>query len=119
MAASYVDQFEGGYRVAGTRISLDSIVYAFNSGHSPETIAQSFPVLTLEQVYGSIATTSAIARRSIATSSSRTRTTRPNGRQRAQPTRSSTRNSRMPAAGLPDDSAAQGLRTPAGGALLA
>jgi uncharacterized protein (DUF433 family) len=53
--AGYVDQFEGAYRVAGTRVSLDSIVYAFNSGHPPETIAQSFPVLTLEQVYGSIA----------------------------------------------------------------
>ena len=55
MAARYVDQLEGAYRVAGTRVSLDSIVYAFNDGHSPETIAQSFPVLTLEQVYGSIA----------------------------------------------------------------
>lgn len=55
MAASYVDQFEGAYRIAGTRVSLDSIVFAFNSGHSPETIAQSFPVLTLEQVYGAIA----------------------------------------------------------------
>jgi hypothetical protein len=55
VAASHVDRFEGGYRVVGTRVSLDSIVYAFKSGHSPETIARSFPVLTLEQVYGSIA----------------------------------------------------------------
>jgi uncharacterized protein (DUF433 family) len=55
VAASYVDQFEGAYRISGTRVALGSIVYAFNSGHSPETIAQSFPVLTLEQVYGSIA----------------------------------------------------------------
>jgi len=30
-------------------------MYAFIDGHSPEAIAQSFPVLTLEQVYGSIA----------------------------------------------------------------
>jgi uncharacterized protein (DUF433 family) len=55
MAASYVDQFEDAYRVAGTRVSLDSIVYAFIDGHSPEALAESFPVLTLEQVYGSIA----------------------------------------------------------------
>jgi uncharacterized protein (DUF433 family) len=55
MEASYVDHVEGAYRVAGTRVSLDSIVYAFKNGHSPETIAQSFPVLTLEQIYGSIA----------------------------------------------------------------
>ena len=54
MAASYVDLFEGAYRVAGTRVSLDSIVYAFISGQSAESIAQSFPVLTLEQVYGAI-----------------------------------------------------------------
>src|SRR5688572_26437434 len=55
MATCYVEMREGGYRVAGSRISLDSVVYAFIGGQSPETIAQSFPVLTLEQVYGSIA----------------------------------------------------------------
>jgi len=49
-----VEQREGFYRVAGTRVSLDSIVYAFLSGQSAESIAQSFPVLTLEQVYGAI-----------------------------------------------------------------
>ncbi len=51
---NYVEVFEGAYRIAGTRVSLDSIVYAFNEGQSPETIAQSFPVLELEQVYGAI-----------------------------------------------------------------
>jgi uncharacterized protein (DUF433 family) len=35
--------------VAGTRVSLDSIVYAFLDGQSAEAIAQAFPVLTLEQ----------------------------------------------------------------------
>ena len=54
MSAEYVEQREGVYRVAGTRVSLDSIVYAFISGQSAESIAQSFPVLTLEQVYGAI-----------------------------------------------------------------
>jgi len=52
---SYVDEHDGGYWVAGTRVSLDSIVYAFLQGDSPESIAQSFPVLTLEQVYGAVA----------------------------------------------------------------
>jgi uncharacterized protein (DUF433 family) len=51
---SYVEQQEGIYRVAGTRVSLDSIVYAFLDGHTAESIQQSFPVLTLEQVYGAI-----------------------------------------------------------------
>ena len=54
MSAEYVEQREGFYRVAGTRVSLDSIVYAFLSGQSAESIAQSFPVLKLEQVYGAI-----------------------------------------------------------------
>ena len=55
MNKQYVEQRDGGYWVAGTRVSLDSMVYAFLSGQTAETIAQSFPVLTLEQVYGAIA----------------------------------------------------------------
>ncbi len=51
---AYVDQRDGGYWVAGTRVSLDSIVYAFRDGRSPESIARDFPVLCLEQVYGAI-----------------------------------------------------------------
>jgi uncharacterized protein (DUF433 family) len=46
---------EGNYYVAGTRISLDSIVHAFRRGESPETICQNFELLDLEQVYGAIA----------------------------------------------------------------
>lgn len=55
MSKQYVEQRDGGYWVAGTRVSLDSIVYAFLGGQTAESIAQSFPVLTLEQVYGAIA----------------------------------------------------------------
>ena len=55
MAHEYVEQHDGGYWVAGSRISLDSVVYAFLEGLAPETIvAECFPVLTLEQVYGAI-----------------------------------------------------------------
>ena len=50
----YVEQRDGGYWITGARISLDSVVYAFLRGASPESIAQSFPVLTLEQVYGAV-----------------------------------------------------------------
>ena len=46
----YVDFRSGGYYVAGTRVSLDSIVYSFRSGDSPETIQRNFNTLTLEQV---------------------------------------------------------------------
>ena len=55
MSSQYVDKREGGCWVAGTRVSLDSIVYAFLERQTAESIAQSFPVLTLEQVYGAIA----------------------------------------------------------------
>src|SRR6266481_1457013 len=52
---AYIEQRDGGYYVAGTRVSLDSLVYGFRSGESPETIQQQFPSLSLEQVYGAIA----------------------------------------------------------------
>ena len=55
MSSQYVEQRDEGYWVAATRVSLDSIVYAFLDGQTAESIAQSFPVLTLEQVYGAIA----------------------------------------------------------------
>lgn len=55
MAKEYVEKREGAYRISGTRVSLDSVVYAFLRGASPESIAQSFPALTLEEVYGAIA----------------------------------------------------------------
>jgi uncharacterized protein (DUF433 family) len=55
MEKRYVEQRDEGYWVAGTRVSLDSIVFTFLDGLSPEMIvAECFPVLTLEQVYGAI-----------------------------------------------------------------
>jgi len=53
-AKSYVEFRNDAYWVEGTRISIDSVVYAFRSGASPESIVQSFPLLSLEQVYGAI-----------------------------------------------------------------
>jgi uncharacterized protein (DUF433 family) len=55
MSEQYIEQRDGGYWVAETRVSLDSIVYAFREGLSPETIVKDcFPSLTLEQVYGAV-----------------------------------------------------------------
>jgi uncharacterized protein (DUF433 family) len=51
----YVEQRNGGYYVAGTRVSLDSVVYAFLKGASPEGIQDSFSALNLEQIFGSLA----------------------------------------------------------------
>ena len=55
MEKKYVEKRGGGYYVAGTRVSLDSIVYMFRERASPEYIHHSFSVLTLEEVYGAIA----------------------------------------------------------------
>lgn len=55
MAKEYIEERDGNYYVAGTRISLDSIVHAFHRGESPETICQNFELLSLEEVYGAIA----------------------------------------------------------------
>ena len=54
MSPTYVQKQHDVYRIMGSRVSLDSIVYAWWAGQSAETIAQSFPALTLEQVYGAI-----------------------------------------------------------------
>ncbi len=40
------------WRVAGTRVSVDSIVHAFSGGATPEQIVQDYEALTLAQVYG-------------------------------------------------------------------
>jgi uncharacterized protein (DUF433 family) len=56
MQSEYIEQRNGGYYVAGTRISLDSVVYAFNRGDSPERILEEFPLLDrMSRVYGAIA----------------------------------------------------------------
>ncbi len=54
MAKEYVEKRNGGYYIAGSRVSLDSIVFGFLNGASPESIQHSFSALTLEQVYGGI-----------------------------------------------------------------
>jgi uncharacterized protein (DUF433 family) len=55
MQKEYVSDVEGGYRVAGTRVSLDSLVYLFREGMSAESMVESYPTLTLEQVHGALA----------------------------------------------------------------
>jgi uncharacterized protein (DUF433 family) len=55
MPVDYVELREANYFVRGSRVSLDSVVYGFLNGESPETILDNFPVLSLEQVYGAIA----------------------------------------------------------------
>lgn len=48
-----VDQ-SGTVRVCGSRVTLDTIVYAFREGATPEEIAQQYPTLSLVDVYAVI-----------------------------------------------------------------
>lgn len=46
---------DGVIRVGGTRVSFDSVVFAFLDGSTPEEIAQQYPTLNLADVYGAVA----------------------------------------------------------------
>lgn len=50
----YVEFRDKGYWIINTRISLDSVVYAFRKGLMPEQIVQDYPLLDLEKIYGAI-----------------------------------------------------------------
>lgn len=45
----------GVVRVAGTRVTLETIVAAYQQGGTPETIAQQYPAVSLADVYAVIA----------------------------------------------------------------
>jgi uncharacterized protein (DUF433 family) len=55
LSSEYINERNGSYCIAGTRISLDSVVYSFNRGNSPEAIQSEYPLLKLAQIYGAIA----------------------------------------------------------------
>lgn len=55
-AIEYVETLPaGGWRIAGSRVSLASIVHQYWEGKSPEAIVEEFPTLSAERVYGAIA----------------------------------------------------------------
>jgi uncharacterized protein (DUF433 family) len=54
MVREYVEPREGGYYLIGSRVSLESILYEFLRGESPEGIVQAFPSLSLEQAFGAV-----------------------------------------------------------------
>jgi uncharacterized protein (DUF433 family) len=45
----------GPIQIKGSRVSLDSIVYQFNRGATPEQIAHSFPAVPLPDIYAVVA----------------------------------------------------------------
>jgi uncharacterized protein (DUF433 family) len=46
---------DGVIRVGATRVSLDSVLFAFLDGSTPEEIAQQYPTLNLADVYDAVA----------------------------------------------------------------
>jgi len=55
MQKEYVTRVEDAYRVGNTRVSLDSLIYLFREGMSAESMVESYPALSLEQVHGALA----------------------------------------------------------------
>jgi uncharacterized protein (DUF433 family) len=45
---------DGVLRIAGTRVTLDTLVAAFREGATAETIAEQYPSLSLADVYSTI-----------------------------------------------------------------
>jgi uncharacterized protein (DUF433 family) len=45
----------GTFRVGNTRVRLDTVIYAFNNGHTAEEIVSQYPALNLADVYAVIA----------------------------------------------------------------
>jgi uncharacterized protein (DUF433 family) len=45
----------GVIRVGGTRVTLDTVVYAFQQGATPDEIVDRYPAITLTDVYATIA----------------------------------------------------------------
>src|SRR5689334_15273888 len=46
---------DGAVRLRGTRVSLDSVIHAFDEGSTPEQIRDDFPTLQLADIYAVIA----------------------------------------------------------------
>ena len=55
MSTQYVEVRHGAYYLAGSRVSLASIIYEYRDGSTVETIRANFPTLSLEQIHGAIA----------------------------------------------------------------
>jgi uncharacterized protein (DUF433 family) len=53
--APLVADHTGSLRVGDTRVTLDTVVYAFQEGATAEEIAQQYPSLLLADIYGAIA----------------------------------------------------------------
>jgi uncharacterized protein (DUF433 family) len=54
-SAPLVQDEDEAVRVTGSRVTLDSLAHAFDEGATAEQIQDSFPSLTVREIYGAIA----------------------------------------------------------------
>jgi uncharacterized protein (DUF433 family) len=54
-ATPLIQEEDGTVRITGSRVTLDTIIGAFQKGATAEQIQDSFPSLSLAQIYGAIA----------------------------------------------------------------
>lgn len=54
-ATPLTQEADGTVRISGSRITLDTLVGAYEKGATAEQIQDSFPSLSLRQIYGTIA----------------------------------------------------------------
>jgi uncharacterized protein (DUF433 family) len=50
----FVEKTDGAYRIRGTRVSLDSVVWGFLNGQTSDASVKSFASLSPEQVEGAL-----------------------------------------------------------------
>jgi uncharacterized protein (DUF433 family) len=55
MARDYVERRDDTFYIIGSRVPLDVVVHEYKNGAPVESIASSFPTLSLEQIYGALA----------------------------------------------------------------
>src|SRR5579859_2070786 len=55
MARDYIEQRDHAFYITGSRVPLAVIIHEYKNGASAESIRQSFPTLTLEQIHGALA----------------------------------------------------------------
>src|SRR5579863_9843152 len=55
MAREYIEQRDRAFYITGSRVPLAVIIHEYKNGASAESIRQSFPTLTLEQIHGALA----------------------------------------------------------------
>lgn len=55
MARDYVERRDDTFYIIGSRVPLDVVIHEYKNGAPAESIASSFPTLSLEQVHGALA----------------------------------------------------------------